>query len=147
MNSAARAGLVIAAALLIAAVVLFGSATLANSSSANRIESGTATTYGECADNPGCYDGYLALPDGRGHRVKICSSHSGLRRCITGTSNDTGPTKPGRIADLDVPAFEYLCKCQWRLVGEIKVTVEYLTSAASAPAGPRPTLPPTDTAG
>ena len=68
---------------------------------------------------------YLALPSGKGHRVRICGS----RACWTMTSTDAGPDKAmqraGRIADLNdwvwakvsgLPLSRGLCH----------VTVEYL---------------------
>jgi hypothetical protein len=71
-----------------------------------KIVTGKASTYG-----PG-YDGYFALPQGRGHKVVICSVVT--LRCLTRVSNDTGPKKSlNRVADLDVKTFEYLCDCNW----------------------------------
>lgn len=151
MTVAARAGTVIAAALLIAAVILLASGFWSplKSASANRIERGTASTYGKG------YNGWLALPEGPGHRVEICSTHSGTKKCLVRTSNDAGPDlamqRAGRIADLDIATFEYLCGCQWNRVGLIEVTVEYLSPGESigrssgTPPAARPTLPPTDT--
>lgn len=128
-----------------------------NVDAANRIEYGKATTYGEG------YAGWLALPEGPGHRVRICSSISGAQICVTKTSNDAGPSlerqRAGVIVDLDIATFEKLCKCQWLVLGVIKeVSVEYLSQEASGtesgnstpprtPVAPRPTLPPTDTGG
>lgn len=44
---------------------------------------------------------YLALPEGRGHRVRIC----GEGDCVTMTSTDAGPDKAmqraGRVCDLN----------------------------------------------
>lgn len=44
---------------------------------------------------------YLALPEGKGHRVRIC----GEAACVTMTSTDAGPDKAmqraGRICDLN----------------------------------------------
>ena len=68
---------------------------------------GTASTYG-----PG-YDGYLALPSGPGHRVRIC----GAGGCIVRVSNDAGPSlamqRLGRIVDLSVADFEAVCGVPW----------------------------------
>jgi hypothetical protein len=81
-------------------------------------ERGTASTYG-----PG-YRGYLALPQGRGIKVRICGSGG----CIVRVSNDAGPSlamqRKGRIADLNIADFESVCGCSWRK-GLTKVTVEY----------------------
>ncbi|HSW41308.1 MAG TPA: hypothetical protein VLM76_02235 [Patescibacteria group bacterium] len=81
--------------------------------------SGIASTYG-----PG-WDGWLALPAGPGIRVRIC----GAGGCAVRTSNDAGPDlamqRAGRIADLDVPTFEYVCGVPWR-IGLCHVTVETL---------------------
>jgi hypothetical protein len=100
----------------------------------NRTVEGIASTYG-----PG-YNGWLALPEGKGFRVRICSTATGI--CAVRTSNDAGPSKAmqraGRVADLDVATFEALCLCNWRSKGLIRVTVEYLGK------GPSVTPPPTD---
>ena len=68
---------------------------------------------------------YLALPDGRGHRVRIC----GKGGCMTMTSNDAGPSKRmqrrGRIADIGVLAWERICGVP-RSVGLCRITVERL---------------------
>lgn len=125
---------------LMALVVLAALALSASPAAADgRVVSGTASTYGEG------YDGYLALPEGRGVRVKVCSSASGSYRCVTRTSNDAGPSKgmqrEGRVIDLDVPTFEYLCQCDWRVLGLMPVTVEYLSKGSR----PQVTPPPTDT--
>ncbi len=81
--------------------------------------SGVASTYG-----PG-WDGWLALPEGPGVRVRIC----GAGGCVVRTSTDAGPSlamqRAGRIVDLDVPDFEAVCGCSWR-TGLVRVTVEYL---------------------
>lgn len=154
MTRRERRGLLIAALLVGFAIWLL----TANASAANRIVRGEATTYGGAQ-----YNGLLALPEGPGHRVRVCSSYSGEKVCVTKTSNDAGPDlarqRAGVIVDLDAPTFEHLCKCQWRIVGVIEVSVEYLSSEASGaesgntptarptPRAPRPTLPPTDTGG
>lgn len=84
-----------------------------------RVVRGIASTYG-----PG-FDGYLALPEGRGIRVRIC----GPARCVIRTSNDAGPSRKmqraGRIVDLDVETFEAVSGASWRK-GLVRVTVEYL---------------------
>jgi hypothetical protein len=81
-----------------------------------RVVRGTASTYG-----PG-YAGLLALPSGRGHRVRIC----GPVACIERTSNDKGPARRlHRVADLNVADFEKVSGASWRK-GLVRVTVEYL---------------------
>lgn len=51
---------------------------------------------------------YLALPAGPGYTVRICAA-----RCLVMTSNDAGPDRAmqraGRVADLAVEAWEYVC--------------------------------------
>jgi hypothetical protein len=70
---------------------------------------GVASTYG-----PG-WDGWLALPQGPGHRVRIC----GAGGCVIRTSNDAGPSLAmqrhpyHRVADLDVGTFEAVCGKPW----------------------------------
>jgi hypothetical protein len=78
---------------------------------------GIASTYG-----PG-FDGYLALPSGPGHRVRICGSGG----CVVAVSNDAGPSlamqRQGRIVDLDVATFEHVCGVPWTR-GLCSVSVE-----------------------
>lgn len=97
------------------------------------VRSGVASTYG--------YDGLLALPEGPGHRVRVC----GPAACIVRTSNDAGPSKAmqraGRIVDLGATDFNIVCGCRWQTKGLVRVTVEYLGS------GPGATVPPTDMEG
>jgi hypothetical protein len=66
---------------------------------------------------------YLALPQGPGHRVRICGSAS----CIVRTSTDAGPSKAmqrlGRLVDLSVRDFERICGCS-RSVGLARVTIQ-----------------------
>ena len=80
------------------------------------VQRGTASTYG-----PG-YDGWLALPSGPGHRVRVC----GAGGCIVRVSNDAGPSlamqRLGRIVDLDVADFETVCGVPWTR-GLCRVTV------------------------
>lgn len=80
---------------------------------------GLASTYG-----PG-FDGYLALPAGPGHRVRIC----GAGGCVVAVSNDAGPSlamqRQGRIVDLDVATFERVCGVPWAH-GLCRVSVENL---------------------
>ena len=77
---------------------------------------GIASTYG-----PG-FDGYLALPAGRGIHVRIC----GAGGCIDRVSNDAGPVPSlHRVADLDVSDFEYVCAAPWTR-GLCRVSVEVL---------------------
>jgi len=79
-------------------------------------------------------DGYLALPEGPGQTVTICG-----QRCLSMTSTDAGPDRAmqhaGRVADIGVEAWEYICG-KPRSVGLCRVTVDYGAPAA--------TLPPTD---
>jgi hypothetical protein len=53
---------------------------------------------------------YLAIPLGPNVRVRVCAE-----RCRTLTSTDAGPNREmllaGRIADVDVRTFEYICQC------------------------------------
>ena len=78
---------------------------------------GVASTYG-----PG-WDGWLALPEGPGVRVRIC----GAGGCLVRTSTDAGPSlamqRAGRIVDLDVPTFEAVCGVPWTR-GLCRVTVQ-----------------------
>ncbi|MCX7335503.1 MAG: hypothetical protein NTV85_28645 [Hyphomicrobiales bacterium] len=80
---------------------------------------GVASTYG-----PG-WDGWLALPQGPGVRVRIC----GAGGCVVRTSTDAGPSlamqRRGRVADLDVAAFELVCGVPWTR-GLCRVALEYL---------------------
>lgn len=89
---------------------------------ASKTVTGMASTYGAG------YDGLLALPTalgGRGERVRICSVATG--RCVTKTSNDVGPVaRLHRVADLDAPTFDFLCRCNWRTKGIQKVAVTFL---------------------
>jgi hypothetical protein len=72
---------------------------------------------------------YLALPGGPGIRVVICGA-----RCLTMTSTDAGPDRAmqraGRIADIAVRKWEYICGVP-RSVGLCPVTV---TAARTLPA-------------
>lgn len=87
----------------------------------HRLLHGKASTYG---DNYGIE--YLAVPvrDWRGHNVRVCHDD----RCIVQRVTDHGPNQiifPERVVDLPVGAFEYLCDCEWRVVGILSdVTVE-----------------------
>jgi hypothetical protein len=89
---------------------------------ASRTVTGNATTYGDG------YDGLLALPrslGGTGEHVRICSLQT--KRCVVRTSNDVGPVERlHRVADLDAPTFNYLCGCQWRTLGIMKVRITWL---------------------
>lgn len=66
------------------------------------------TYYGIASWMPEKYGArYLALPEGPGHRVRICAA-----RCIVLTSMDTGPVRriyPDRVADLSVVLWERVC--------------------------------------
>jgi hypothetical protein len=79
---------------------------------------------------------YLAIPEGPGVRVSICHED----RCITRVSTDAGPDKAmqrsGRVADVAIVDFRYLCRCDPAVVGLIDVTILYGA----------PSLPATDTA-
>ena len=86
-----------------------------------KVRTGIASTYGNG------YDGWLALPEGPGIRVRIC----GPAACIIRVSNDAGPDlamqRKGRIVDLSGPDFNRICGCRWQTVGLLRgVTVEYL---------------------
>jgi hypothetical protein len=78
---------------------------------------GLASTYG-----PG-FDGWLAVPQGPGIRVRICGNSS----CIVRTSTDAGPDlasqRLGRIVDLSVRDFELVCGVTWtRGLCQVEVT-------------------------
>jgi hypothetical protein len=66
---------------------------------------------------------YLALPGGPGQTVTICAE-----RCLRMTSTDAGPDKAmqrrGRVADIGVKAWEYICGLP-RSAGLCRVTVRY----------------------
>lgn len=66
---------------------------------------------------------YLALPQGAGHRVRVCGV-----RCITIRSNDIGPVQrifPDRVADLGVVLWEQVCGLP-RSRGLCPVTVTFI---------------------
>jgi len=68
---------------------------------------------------------YLALPEGRGWRVRLC----GASGCATMTSTDAGPDRAmqrlGRVADLSVETFSAICGVPWtRGLCEVTVQVE-----------------------
>lgn len=67
---------------------------------------------------------YLALPEGPGHRVRICA-----KRCWTMTSTDAGPDKAmqraGRVCDLNDYIWHYVTGLPLSR-GLAKVTVTYL---------------------
>lgn len=67
---------------------------------------------------------YLALPEGPGHRVRICA-----KRCLTMTSTDAGPAKSmqraGRICDMNDWAWAYVTGKPLS-AGLAYVTVTYL---------------------
>lgn len=81
---------------------------------------GVASTYGAG------YEGYLALPEGPGHRVRV----TGPGGSIVRVSNDAGPSlemqRAGRVIDLDTSDFNTVCGCNWAIKGLVKVKVEYL---------------------
>ena len=114
---------------LVSGLIIFMGITAVDAD-AGEVRSGIASTYGDG------YEGYLALPEGPGHTVRVC----GPADCIVRTSNDAGPDlamqRRGRIVDLDATDFNQVCGCRWQQVGLVRVTVEYLDGEA--------TLPPTD---
>ncbi len=78
--------------------------------------------------------GYLALPVGPGHRVRICSAHG----CIVRTSTDAGPAlfeqRRGRVADLSFSDFHTLCGgCDPKSVGLLVVSIEDVGGATPPP--------------
>jgi hypothetical protein len=95
------------------------------------IESGIASYV-----NRGLGPRYLALPEGPGHRVRICAGE----RCLERTSTDAGPDlamqRAGRVADLSFADFAWLCRCDPPTIGLLRVTIER--------SGPGVTAPPTD---
>lgn len=78
-------------------------------------------------------DRYLALPEGRGVRVRICAAD----RCIVRTSTDAGPDlamqRAGRIADVSFVDFAALCRCDPPDVGLLRVTVTRLDPGVTPP--------------
>lgn len=80
---------------------------------------------------------YLALPDGPGHRVRIC----GRAACVTRTSTDAGPARflqrQGRVADLSHADFARVCGCSPELVGLTHVTVFSVGATPTPPATDR----------
>ena len=73
---------------------------------------------------PGFGRSYLALPKGKGIRVRLCA-----KRCLTMTSTDAGPSlamqRAGRIADLNDWAWAYVSGLPLSR-GLAKVSVTYL---------------------
>jgi hypothetical protein len=73
------------------------------------VRSGTASTYG-----PG-WDGWTAIPEGPGYRIRVC----GPSDCAVRLTTDAGPSlamqREGRIVDLDVPTFEAVCGVRWTM--------------------------------
>lgn len=69
---------------------------------------------------------YLALPEGPGHRVRIC----GPAGCVTRISTDAGPDlamqREGRIADLSFADFRRVCGCYPWAVGLVEIMLEDL---------------------
>ena len=72
------------------------------------IRVGLASTYG-----PRFSEWWVALPDGPGWRFRVC----GPGGCLTLVSTDAGPDRAmqriGRIVDLPVKAFEFVCGAPW----------------------------------
>jgi hypothetical protein len=68
---------------------------------------------------------YLALPNGRGHRVTIC----GPAACVTRVSTDAGPDlamqRAGRVADVSFWDFATICGCDPWARGLVRVTVTW----------------------
>ena len=73
---------------------------------------------------------YLALPEGPGVTVRICAV-----RCLVMTSTDAGPDlamqRAGRVADIGVETWEWLCDCD-RSLGLVRVSVEQWPTPAVA---------------
>jgi hypothetical protein len=82
-------------ALLILALVVSGNASVREGREGNIAHSGSNTPY-------------LAIPLGPGMKVTLCAA-----RCLTAVSTDAGPSRSsllaGRIADLDIPRWSYVC--------------------------------------
>lgn len=73
---------------------------------------------------------YLAIPEGPGHRVRICASEHPDRCLPVRTSTDAGPDlemqRAGRVADLSFVDFAYLCRCDPTIRGTMPVEISYL---------------------
>ena len=104
-------------ALLILALVVSGNASVREGRTGDIAHSGSNTPY-------------LAIPLGPGVKVTLCAA-----RCLTAVSTDAGPSRSsllaGRIADLDIPRWEYvcgkpasagLCHGEWHLAIELPET-------------------------
>lgn len=78
---------------------------------------------------------YLAIPEGPGIRVRICSSSS---RCLDRVSTDAGPAlfrqRQGRIGDVSYVDFAWLCRCSPPSRGLLVATIERTGSAPTPPA-------------
>lgn len=99
------------------------------------VEIGTAIASGTIAYAvPSFGSRYLAIPEGPGHRVRICVDE----RCLARTSTDAGPDlamqREGRLADLSYVDFRYLCGCRPESIGLIVGTIEYLGPTVTPPA-------------
>jgi hypothetical protein len=85
---------------------------------------------------------YVAIPLGPGVRIRVC----GPGACIEVTSTDAGPNQEmllaGRIMDLDIGRFERVCGVPARFG---LCPGSWVRIAGDRSAGPRMTLPPTDT--
>lgn len=102
------------------------------------VELGTAIEGGILAyAAPSHGSRYLAIPEGPGHRVRICVGG----RCLDRVSTDAGPAlfrqREGRIADVSFVDFAWLCSCDPQIRGTMPGSIELLGSFA--------TPPPTDT--
>jgi hypothetical protein len=99
------------------------------------VELGTAIESGVIAYAARSFgDRYLALPEGPGSRVTICSSQT---RCIVRTSTDAGPSlqrqREGRIADVSFADFAWLCRCDPPSLGTMVATIERGTPGITPP--------------
>lgn len=88
------------------------------------VRTGLASTYGE-----GWSEWWVALPEGPGWRFRVC----GAGGCRTLVSHDAGPDRQmqreGRIVDLPVGAFEFVCGVSTWRVGLCPVTLTILGRA------------------
>jgi hypothetical protein len=79
---------------------------------------------------------YLAIPEGPGVRVTVCSQATPLR-CVDRVSTDAGPDREmqraGRVADVSYVDFAYLCGCDPRIRGTMPVTIHYGAAAGATP--------------
>lgn len=100
-------------------------------------EVGTAIESGLVAyAAPALGSRYLALPEGPGIHVRICST-SISRLCLERISTDAGPDlamqRAGRIADVSFIDFAWLCRCDPPDVGLLQATIERIRPAVTPP--------------